>query len=69
MFASIVSALVAAAVMYLAWRGFASRRSSASPSAAAPSSRERRGHPIALDPEKKIPMKLVEKKVGACKTF
>ena len=68
MYASIVSALVAAAVMYLAWRGFASRRS-ASPAAAAPSSRERGGHPIALDPEKKIPMKLVEKKVGSYKIF
>ena len=61
MYVSILSAVVAAAVMFLAWRSLTSR---SSPSVA-PSSKKKGGHPIALNPEEKVPMKLVEKKVGA----
>lgn len=61
MYASILSAVVAAVVMFLAWRSLTSR---SSPSVA-PSSKKKGGHPIALNPEEKVPMKLVEKKVGA----
>ena len=65
MYVYIASAVVAAVVMFIVWRGFTSRRSAGASSPAAPSSGEREGHPITLNPEEKIPMKLVDKKVGA----
>lgn len=57
-YASIISAVVAAVVMYLAWRGFSRRPPSSKPLT-------RGGHPIALNPEEKVKMKLVEKEVGS----
>lgn len=58
MYVSIISAIVAAVVMFLAWRGFSRRPPSSKP-------QTRGGHPIALNPEEKVKMKLVEKEVGA----